>query len=231
MPPLATATSAAPSAAPSAASSAATEPRATLHPALRDLAPHADPLLVHELSDELDATRALRERARAAREELPPRAFAKAALAWIGGVFALCYLALPALLQALRLSPEPLWLGFASDVFGFGVLGAALVGALVMRTWGRGPLRVHLADLAESDRIPAAAAGGLMLWGLAHNALPGLLPFAQMGWAYLGAFVGANIVENLLFGVLVATLSASRAGAFARGAAVQGVLLGSWALI
>jgi len=192
---------------------------------------HADPLLAHELAGELEVTRALREQARAAREELPPRAFAKAAVAWIGGVFALCYLALPALFQALRLSPEPLWLGFAGDLVGFFALGGGLLSALVMRSWGRGPLQVHLADLAESDRIPAAAAGGLMLWGLAHNALPGLMPFAQMGWAYLGAFVGANVLENLLFGVLVATLSASRAGAFVRGAAVQGVLLGSWALL
>lgn len=166
-------------------------------------------------------------RAAAARSSvptLPAWAFARAATVWMGLTFALCYVMLPATWEALGIRAAQLWTLPGDLLALFGLWGAAMVLTASRHVQNDG-ITVDLDSLAASDKLPAAALGGLLTWGFLHNVLPGLVPFHDMPGAYLGAFVAANVLENALFGVIAASLARTRRGAFTLGVASQLILL------
>lgn len=168
--------------------------------------------------------------ARAAETTVPAKAFAKAASVWMLATFTLCYFLLPSAWDAVGLRDAQLWT-LPGDFLALAAvwLGAMLLTAARHRR-GEG-LRVDLADLAGSDRLPAATLGSLLVWGFLHNVLPGLVPFGEMPAAWLAAFVGSNVLESALFGAVAATLARTRRGAFALGALGSAGMLGlAWIL-
>lgn len=177
----------------------------------------------------LDSVEAVRARAAAVQERAVgvarPKELAKAAVAWMSATFVLCYLAIPTALTALGLRPwatlSPLEdsARLMGDVGGFGL---AVIGVLA----GLALLRPSV-DVREAQRDPvlAATAGGLLTWGVLHNVLPWLMPFAEMGAAPLAAFFVANVLESLLFGLMLGSFVRSRVAAFALGAAFSAALL------
>ena len=74
-------------------------------------------------------------------------------------------------------------------------------------------------------------AGGLLVWGLLHNILPGLHTFGMMSATFLAVFLLSNILENILFGIILGTVTRTRREAFIAGAFLQAALgLSCWIL-
>ncbi len=176
-----------------------------------------------------DAVRA-QTRAAAVHTAVPTRAFVRATAAWLGASFALCYLAIPLMLEGAGLRAAHLAHLLPGELLGMALASGWLL-TRVLRRSDRGDIALDLPQLAESDRIPAAALGGLLAWGLLHNVLPGLLPMGRMPVAFLLSFGLANVLENVLFGTVIGTVARSRREAFTMGALFQLVLLGAaWIL-
>ena len=177
----------------------------------------------------LDSLESVRVRAAAVQDRAEgvarPRELAKAAVAWMSATFALCYLAVPTALTALGLRPwasvSPLEdsARMVGDLGGFALV---VLGTLAGLALLRPSVKVQQ---AQRDPVVAATAGGLLTWGVLHNVLPWLLPFAEMGAAPLAAFVAANVLESLLFGLMLGSFVRSRAAAFALGAGFSAALL------
>tara|TARA_B100001093_G_scaffold347621_1_gene332198 strand:- start:409 stop:636 length:228 start_codon:yes stop_codon:yes gene_type:complete len=74
-------------------------------------------------------------------------------------------------------------------------------------------------------------AGGLLVWGVLHNILPGLTTFGTMSMTFLGFFLLSNMIENVLFGAILGTVTRTRRDAFIAGALLQmGLSLSCWIL-
>ncbi len=144
-----------------------------------------------------------------------------AATVWATATFLLCYVAIPIGYSVMGLRAFVLPWVLPSHMLAFAFTWIVTTAAMLTLASRRGGVDVDLHGLGGSDRIPAAMLGGLVVWGLLHNLLPGLMPFGAMSLSFLGAFMLANIVENALFGTLLATFTKSRRGAFAAGAAFQ----------
>lgn len=147
----------------------------------------------------------------------------------MGGTFALCTLLLPLTMAGLGLSSQTL--GSVMIVAGSAAL--SLIGLwMVVATglYAKKPT-VERED-GHRDRALTATAGSLLVWAVVHNAMPGLIPFGEMGGSELLAFLGVNIIESALFGVMLASIAETVRGAFSLGVLFQaGLLLGSCAVI
>ncbi|GEM_PF-6997760 len=177
----------------------------------------------------LDSLEAVRARAAVAQEHTPgvaqPRELRRAAAAWMSATFALCYLALPTALTALGLRPWAAGSPLADNarlIGDFGGFALVVLGTLA----GLALLRPRIdVKRASHEPVLAATAGGLLTWGVLHSTLPWLMPFAEMGAAPLAAFVAVNVLESVLFGVMLGTFVRSRKAAFALGSAFAAALL------
>lgn len=151
-----------------------------------------------------------------------PGSFASAAVAWMSATFVLCYLALPLGRIALGLSTQT-----SDAVLGVALASSAgLLGALVLLGSVLAVTRPQVAVNVDPDRILSATSGSLLVWGLLHNTLPGLMFFSDMASGELGTFVASNFLESALFGVVLASITRSGRGAFALGALFQTLLFG-----
>lgn len=155
-----------------------------------------------------------------------PGVVAMATGAWFALVFALCYVALPAFaeitgLHRTLLSTTPV----AALSFGATAFVTAIGAALVRPTL----------SAATRDPVFAATAGGLLTWALVHNLADALRPFWAMSFTELGTFLVFNVIEMFLIGSMLASLTRSRAAAFALGSAWQvvsmGLFLTFWSLV
>ena len=147
----------------------------------------------------------------------------------MGGTFAICYLLLPLARVGLGLSAQTA--GSVAVVAGSAAL--TLIGLWMAATMGlimRKPV-VQLED-DHRDRALTATTGGLLVWAILHNVLPGLIPFGDMAGGEMLSFLGANIIESALFGVMLASVARTVRGAFTLGVLFQSVLLlGSYAVM
>jgi cation transport ATPase len=142
--------------------------------------------------------------------------------AWISFTFMLCYLALPLLRTGLGLSSQSM-VGILATTL---TSAAALVVVVPLLWSALVRRRSSMAVNVNPDHILAATSGSLLVWGLLHSILPGLVTFDMMGLAELTTFVGANIIESSMFGVLFASLAKNGRHAFSMGALFQTLFLG-----
>ena len=157
-----------------------------------------------------------------ARHITNPGKIAAASAVWMGGTFALCYLLLPLARAGLGLSAQSLAgvvLVAGSAALSLAVLWVVMAAGLLVKK-----PTVELED-GHHDRALTATMGSLLVWSILHNVLPGLIPFGGMGSGELLAFLGANIIESALFGVMLASITETIRGAFSLGMLFQGVLL------
>ncbi len=151
---------------------------------------------------------------------LPGGVMLSATAAWLGLVFGLCYVALPALFSVLGWNAGLLGaLPLSALSFG-GASLVTVVGASVLRPG------IRLGVRASRDPVLSATAGGLLTWGLVHNTADVLRPFWSMGGTELATFLGANVLEMFLLGALLASFTRSRLLAFGLGGAFQFLALG-----
>ena len=161
----------------------------------------------------------------------PTGRFLAASTLWATATFLLCYIALPIGYDIAGLRPLTLIWTLPGSILAFGFTWLLTTAAMLTAASREGGVRVDLDGLGGSDRIPAAMLGGLMVWGLLHNLLPGLMPFGTMSLSFLGVFLLSNILENALFGTILATLTKSRRSAFMAGAGFQTVIgMSAWIL-
>lgn len=142
---------------------------------------------------------------------------ALAAVAWLWGVFALCYVLVPALLWIVRgdfggLSTAP---GFAPAFVAGSVLTAFYV--LIERpTVRRG-----------GEPVVAATLGGLVAWAVAMQALRHVfVPLTALGPVDAGILLAQNVLEMGLLGAMWASFARRPGLAFALGAAFQFLIIG-----
>lgn len=150
--------------------------------------------------------------------------FLAAATVWSLGAFALCYVLIPTLMSLGGLRPFLLPWTLPGAVVSFIATWAGTAAILGLRGRAQGGLPVSTEALGQGDHLAAATVGGVLMWGLMHNILPGLMPFGQMSLAFLLLFGMANLLEMALFGVVLGSTAQDRRGAFAAGAAFQATL-------
>ncbi len=161
----------------------------------------------------------------------PVGRFIAASTIWAMATFALCYVAIPTGYALAGLRPFLLPWVLPGELVACLVTRAAASVWMLTRSVGKPGLEIAPHGLAASDRIPAAMAGGLLVWGLMHNILPGLMSFGTMSMAFLGVFLLSNLVENALFGTILGTVTKTRRDAFVAGAMFQTMLgLSAWIL-
>jgi hypothetical protein len=148
---------------------------------------------------------------------VPREKLAAAATAWMLLVFGLCYIAIPATFEAVHLRDSQLFL-IPQKIQSLGIVWAMVMGFIAI---ARPQVRLD----GRIDPVLSATGGGLLAWGILHNAIPILEPFARMPLDFLAAFVAANVVENLLFGAMLASFVQSRRAAFLLGGLFQLVLM------
>jgi hypothetical protein len=148
---------------------------------------------------------------------VPREKLAAAATAWMLLVFGLCYLAIPAAFEAVHLRDAQLLL-IPQKVQALGMVWALVMGFIA---FGRPQVRLD----GRIDPILSAAGGGLAVWAVLHNVIPILEPFVLMPLDFLIAFVLANVVENVLFGAMLASFVRGKREAFLLGALFQLVLM------
>lgn len=161
-------------------------------------------------------------------QRLIPARLAGAAAVWMGGTFAICYLLLPMARAGLGLSAQAL----EGVVLVAGSAALSLLGLWAAVTLG---LLLKRPTLAPEDGHPqralVATTSSLLVWATAHNVMPWLMPLGELGGLELLSFLGANILESALFGVMLASLSQTIRGAFTLGMLFQGALLGGYAIM
>ena len=146
---------------------------------------------------------------------VPSRALGSAVLTWFGLVFAGCYVVLPMTTSALGLYHSSVTnLVFNTlALFPLAIITAGL--AAVMKP------KIVINKAAPRDPVLAATAGSLLVWALAHQLSPNLQPLSGMPVLESMTFVGLNVLEAGLFGMMLASFARTRARAFALGAAFQ----------
>ena len=160
--------------------------------------------------------------------DIRPRHLGSATAAWLLGVFALCYIALPMAAASVGLFTE-FWSHVIFNLPGFALAAlVTAVGVMVARP------KITTDVRATRDPVIAATSGGLLTWAIVHNLSAVLLPFAAMGTAELATFIGLNIIEMSLIGMMLASFTRSITKAFALGMSFQllvlGLILGLFAL-
>lgn len=151
---------------------------------------------------------------------LKPGAMLGATASWLAMVFALCYVAFPAMMLVSGIN-RTLWMSTRVSVVSFGMTAFVVaVGAAIVRP------TVRLGSVGPRDPVVSATLGGLGVWALIHNTSALLLPFWAMGPAELLTFVSANVVEMTLIGMMLASFTRSRAVALALGGGFQLVAMG-----
>ena len=148
---------------------------------------------------------------------VPREKLAAAATAWMLLVFGLCYVAIPAAFEAVHLRDSQLFL-IPQKIQSLGMVWALVMGFIAI---GRPQVRLD----GRIDPILSATGGGLLVWAILHNVIPILEPFISMPLDFLLAFVAANVVENVLFGAMLASFVTSRRAAFLLGGLFQLVLM------
>lgn len=155
-------------------------------------------------------------------EPLPvlPNALGPAMLGWMALVFGLCYLALPTL-SALFGWNDRVLEGALFNLPPF-VL-ATFVAVAAATTWRP---RIRTETHSARDPVFSAAAGGLLTWGVIHNTAPFLRHFSDFSSTELFAFVGVNVVEMTLIGMMLASFTRSRTVAMGLGSLFQLLVFG-----
>lgn len=206
----------------------------TLRHRAREVPDHVDAdAVLQGLSLATNSSQAVRQQVYERQSSIlaPTGRFLAASTLWATATFLLCYIALPIGYSAAGLRPFTLLWTLPGSVLAFGFTWLLTAAAMLTAASRDGGLRVDLHGLGGSDRIPAAMLGGLMVWGLLHNLLPGLMPFGAMSLSFLGVFLVSNIIENVLFGTILATLTKTRRSAFLAGAAFQAMIgMSAWIL-
>ncbi len=147
---------------------------------------------------------------------------ALAALGWLLGVWAICYVGLQLFAILLGFRSR-----FAHPIeAGVAWLTASLVVAFALLSW-----RPNIPPDTRRDPVISAAAGGLLVWALASNTLPVFRPFNHFGTGEFVWFVGQNIVEMFLLAVVWASLTRRPLLAFGLGAGFQVLVTGISALL
>ena len=148
------------------------------------------------------------------------RQLGSAMLAWMTLVFGLCYVALPMTAANAGLYSGA-WDSLAFNMPAFMLASmVAAVGAMVMRP----TIKTDVG--AARDPVVAAGLGGLLTWGVIHNTSSILVPFAAMGSAELATFIGMNVIEMGMIGMMLASFTRSTVKAFALGMWFQLLVLG-----
>jgi hypothetical protein len=151
-----------------------------------------------------------------------PGRIMSAATVWMSFTFILCYLALPLMRAGVGLSAQS-----GISILATALASAAgLMGVIALFTVAVAVLRPKASVHVDPDRTLAATSGSLLVWGLLHNILPGLIPFDEMATGELAAFIGSNVIESALFGVMLASFASSGRSAFSLGAMFQVLLFG-----
>lgn len=150
---------------------------------------------------------------------VPAPALAGAVSGWFAIVFAVCYLALPLGATMLGLYSGML-ANLIPNTLALGLM-ALLTTAMAISV--RPKIVTNVA--ARRDPVIAAALGSLAMWAGGQEFLPQLQALSAMPlWESL-TFVGMNVVESSLFGMMLASFVRTPARAFALGAAFQAMLL------
>jgi hypothetical protein len=172
----------------------------------------------HESAELKSSSLLLREvGAKRGQVAVPRQKLAAAATAWMMLVFGICYVAIPVSYQVVGLRESQL--GFLpADLRALGLVWALVMGFIAL---ARPQVRLD----RRIDPVLPAMVGGLAAWGLLHNVLPFLTPFVAMPLPFLVAFVLANVLENGLFGAMLASLVRTRLAAFLLGALFQTVFM------
>ncbi len=152
--------------------------------------------------------------------EVNPRQLGSAMLAWMAMVFGLCYVALPLAASTFGLYTG-VWDSLMFNMPAFMLASfVAAIAAMVSRP------RIKTDVAAARDPVLAAGLGGLLTWGIIHNTSAILVPFAHMGSLELATFVGMNVIEMGLIGMMLASFTRSTIKAFALGMWFQLLVLG-----
>lgn len=149
-----------------------------------------------------------------------PDALGPAMLGWMALVFGICYLALPTVSAMFGLYDGLL----AGVLFNLPAFVLATFVTVAAATAVRP--RVHTDVRRARDPVLSAAAGGLLTWGLLHNTAPFLRHFSEFGSGELLAFVGVNVVEMTLIGMMLSSFTRSRVVSFALGGLFQLLVFG-----
>ena len=152
--------------------------------------------------------------------QLPVRTLGGAMAAWLSLTFGLCYVALPSMLAIAGLNTGVIS-GFWYSLPAFALAGlAATIGVLVARP------RVELDLTSPRDPVIAATLGGLGVWALVHNTSSMLVPFTAMSPVELATFLGMNVLEMSLLGMMFASFTKRTSVALAMGGGFQLLTLG-----
>ncbi|MCB9678748.1 MAG: hypothetical protein H6737_26835 [Alphaproteobacteria bacterium] len=150
---------------------------------------------------------------------VPAGALAGAVSSWFAIVFAVCYLALPAIASVMGLYSGML-ANLVPNTLALGLMGLVTTAlAVVIRP------KVVTNVRAARDPVIAATVGSLLMWAGGQELLPQLQALTAMPFYESLTFVGMNVVESSLFGMMLASFARTPAKAFALGAAFQALLL------
>jgi len=150
---------------------------------------------------------------------VPARALAGAISSWFAIVFAVCYLALPALATVLGLYSGMLP-NLIPNTLAIGLM-ALITTSLAVATQPRIITNV----MAKPDPVIAATLGSLIVWAGGQELLPQLQALTSMPLVESLTFIGINIVESTMLGMMLASFVRSPLKAAALGAGFQAFLL------
>lgn len=150
---------------------------------------------------------------------VPTKALVGAVAAWFGLVYAVCYVALPTAGTAVGLYSN---LIPNLVVNTFALIPAALITmGLVALT--KPDVVTHLR--AKRDPVIAATLGSLLVWFGLMETVSAVQPLSSMPWYEALTFLGFNVVEQSMFGMMLASFVRTPGKAFALGAAFQILLV------
>ncbi|MCB9686923.1 MAG: hypothetical protein H6735_17925 [Alphaproteobacteria bacterium] len=153
-------------------------------------------------------------------QRLPAGVMLGATATWLGSVFALCYVALPAAMAITGVNATVLMSAPRALIsFGMGAFVVAVAAAIARPA-------IRLGFGGPRDPVVSATLGGLGVWAVIHNTSALLEPFWAMSPMELLTFVAANIVEMTLLGMMFASFTRSRAVAMALGGGFQLLTMG-----
>jgi hypothetical protein len=151
---------------------------------------------------------------------LPPRAMGAAMASWLSLIFIACYFVGPLLMAGVGLNAGVLAaLPYALPSFALASF-VAIVGAMVAQP------KIRLDWRGRRDPVISATLGGLGVWALVHNTSDLLVPFSDMSALELGSFVGLNLLEMSLLGMMFSSFTRRHSVALALGGGFQLLLMG-----
>ena len=151
---------------------------------------------------------------------LPVRALGGAMASWLTLTFGLCYVALPALLAIVGWNTGVIaGISFSLPAFALAAF-VVVIGVLVAQP------RIQLSAAQPRDPVVAATLGGLGVWAVVHNTSSLLMPFTSMSPLELLSFLGLNVLEMTLLGMMFASFTKRTGVALALGGGFQMLVLG-----